>query len=140
MGACAKLFPPRKSLLVVKNVMAGISSRMRDPQAFDTPISGLKDERLVPTFRSLVESYWPSGAVTRRLTPTMRSCRYVGKSSIVSAGAPYTLTDSGIADQPARTLAAPVPVPASFALPETSANGTTASTLPDSPHTSPDRG
>ena len=88
MGSCASVFPLKKSLFVVKKVIAGISSRVRGPQALDTPSSGLKDQRLVPTFSSLVESYCPRGTVTWKLTPTMMSCWYVGNSSIVSAGAP----------------------------------------------------
>jgi hypothetical protein len=62
-------------VLSVKKVIAGIIFSVIGPQALDMPASGLKDQRWVPTFRSLLESSCPSGAVTCGLTPRMRSCR-----------------------------------------------------------------
>ena len=72
----------------VKKVDPAVYSRVSGPSAFETPSSGLKDQRLVPRFTARLESYWPIGAVTAKLAPMIRSCRYASNSFRVSAGAP----------------------------------------------------
>ena len=49
---------------------------------------------LIPTLTNLVSSYWPSGTPTRRLAPTIRSCRYFVNSVAVRAGAPMKFIEN----------------------------------------------
>ena len=49
------------------------SSSVQGPSVLDTPTPGLNDQRLVPMFTSFWVSYWPSGKLTARLVPMMRS-------------------------------------------------------------------
>jgi len=65
----------KKSPLSVKNVAAPAASKIHGPHAFDAPISGFNDQRLVPMLTRRVGSYWLAGAVTRTLPPMMRSWR-----------------------------------------------------------------
>src|SRR5207247_399320 len=78
---------PTKSGLSVKKVTPGRNSSVKRPSAFETPTSGFTAQRFVPMFRSLCASYWPRGADTWTLAPTMRSWWYAGNSSSESAGA-----------------------------------------------------
>jgi hypothetical protein len=125
--------------LSVKNVAAAVSSSVHGPTAFETPTSGLNDQRLVPMLTSLVLSYWPQGTVTRKLAPTIRSCSQPANSFSVSEGAPYRFADKRNA-----ALVRPLTVrcrvsPLYSAFPDSQAYGTTASTLPDWPHRSSTR-
>ena len=66
----------------------GKSTLLRIVAGLETPSSGRKDQRLAPRFTARLGSYWPIGAVTAKLAPMIRSCRYSANSFSVSAGAP----------------------------------------------------
>lgn len=59
--------------VIIKKRMPVASSKVNGSMILESPTSGLKDQRFVPTLSSLSELYWPSGAVTSRLAPMMKS-------------------------------------------------------------------
>ena len=88
IGSCSRVRPPMKSSLSVKSQTPAIASTYPLAEYAEAPTSGLNDQRLVPRLISFVESYWPSGGATVRLTPTMVWLRNEANSFGVIVGAP----------------------------------------------------
>src|SRR6266481_4389503 len=100
MGDCPRLLTPgetelceKNSGLAVKNQTPSYPSNIHLPTRLDRPISGFMAQRFVPGFTSLVGSYWPVGASTRTLAPTIVFWRHVENSFTVIAGPPLRLTE-----------------------------------------------
>src|SRR6516162_10414884 len=70
------------------------------PMGYETPSSGLKDQRCEPRLSTLLPSYLPVGAVTVRLVPTIVVRWYVASCAALRAGPPFSKTASSRLESP----------------------------------------